>query len=243
MFRTLHFETIGNCNRTCPTCIRNSHPDRLAVNSWFTNNLLEEDLVYQATEEAVGMGFRGSIILSHYNEPLMDKRLPRIAHKIRDYYSGDVFLHTNGDFLNEQLAAELDGALDHIQVTLYMDNEKAAKRAAWIKSLFKHTKANVNASNSSYNPHMTTHFSPLPNLSDLILEKQSLPCTLTNNVIINHRRQYLLCCDDVTGNFGLGTYPEISIKEYWSGKSAEIRATLANPGGRFSYDHCRICPK
>ena len=68
----LDIETIGNCNRRCPTCIRNSHPDREKLESWFENNLLPETVIYSAVDDVMKMGFDGHICLSHYNEPLMD---------------------------------------------------------------------------------------------------------------------------------------------------------------------------
>ena len=241
MFNTLHFETIGSCNRTCPTCIRNSHPDRAETLSWFQNTLLDENLIYQALEEALTLGFNGSVILSHYNEPLMDQRLPRIAHKVRSYPVGDVYLHTNADFLTSELAAALDGALDHMQITLYMNNTKAAKRAAWISTLFQKTVTGITTIAES--PHMATHFSPMPDLQKKIQEKQNRPCNLTPQIIINHRQQYLLCCDDVVGNFGLGTFPEISIQEHWFGKAQKINANLSLAGGRSQYPYCMSCPK
>ncbi len=61
LFETLDFETIGSCNRTCRTCIRNSHPDRDAVASWFEKNYLEEELIYEAVDQALEMGFRGRV--------------------------------------------------------------------------------------------------------------------------------------------------------------------------------------
>jgi hypothetical protein len=241
LFNALHFETIGNCNRTCPTCIRNSHPDQAETLSWFQGNLLEADLIYQALDEAVALGFKGRVILSHYNEPLMDKRLPEIAHRVRTYPVEEVYLHTNGDFLTPELAAALDGALDHLQITLYMDSNKAAERAAWIPTLFQKTVTGITTVAQS--PHMATHFSPLPETQERIRKVQGRPCNLTPQVIINHRQQFLLCCDDMVGNFNLGTFPETSIQKFWFDEAQKIRADLSQAGGRSKYPYCLSCPK
>jgi len=104
LFETLDLETISTCNRVCPTCIRNSHPDREAVASFFTPNYLPMDVIHEAFEQSIKMGFRGSVILSHYNEPLMDERLPEIAKLAKSYPFKSVFLNTNGDFITEELA-------------------------------------------------------------------------------------------------------------------------------------------
>ena len=71
MFQYLDFETIGNCNRRCITCMRNSHPDREAISSWFSGDLLSMDVIKAALDECSVGGFRGGVCLSHYNEPLM----------------------------------------------------------------------------------------------------------------------------------------------------------------------------
>ncbi|KKM84419.1 hypothetical protein LCGC14_1299310 [marine sediment metagenome] len=238
LFNFLDFETIGSCNRTCPTCIRNSHPDRDAVASWFGPNYLEEELIYEAVEQAVVMGYRGGVCLAHYNEPLMDERLPRIAHEVRSYYElSTVHTNTNGDLITPELAAELDGVLDYINVSLYMKNPVRTSRAAEIKTFFKKTRVAVSAA-----PHMPTHFTPVHGLENLLPVAQGGIC-LPRRVIINHRRQYLLCCDDMIGNFDLGTFPEIGIKDYWFGKRQKIARDLSEAGGRSSYSYCMSCPK
>lgn len=239
MFETLDFETIGSCNRTCRTCIRNSHPDRDAVESWFGQNLLEEDLIYEAVEQALAMGFRGRVVLSHYNEPLMDERLPRIAHRVRSYPFEAVYLNTNADFITPELADELDGALDYANVTLYMNGRVGAKRAKWIPTLFQETEARIIMIDRR--PHHATHFTPAFDLQAKIKVAQGKPCH-PRKVIINHRRQYLLCCDDLIGNFDLGTFPEISIRDHWLGKRKGINKTLSRPGGRSNYSYCTTCP-
>jgi hypothetical protein len=212
IFKYLDFETIGSCNRTCPTCIRNSHPDREALASWFGPNYLAEELIYEAVEQAIAFGFRGGVCLSHYNEPMMDERLPAIAHRVRSYSNlTSVHINSNGDFITPDLAADLDGALDFIIITLYMKEPVRSKRAAWLPTLFKKTEVRI-----TERDHMPTHFAPGFDMEALVEVAQQLPC-FPSRAIINHRRQWLMCCDDVIGNFDLGTFPEISIKDHWLG--------------------------
>ncbi len=187
------------------------------------------------------MGFRGGVCLSHYNEPIMDERLPRIAHKVRSYDElSTVHLNTNGDFLTSEIAVELDGALDFINVTLYINEPMRSERAEWIESLFQKTEPRVKKNNR----HVATHFTPAFDLKYLIATFSPQVCAQpTIRVIINHRRQYLLCCDDLIGNFDLGTFPEINIRDYWTGKRARIAKTLSNGGGRSWHEHCMTCPR
>jgi hypothetical protein len=195
-------------------------------------------LIYEAIEQAIAMGYRGPVCLSHYNEPLMDERLPWIAHKVGSKLKWHtVHINTNGDFLTPHYAAELDGVLDYINVMLYMKDPVKSERAAWIPTLFKHTRVNV----ITDRPHMATHFSPVHDLETMLPIARNGRCK-PSRIIINHRRQYLLCCSDLIGNFDLGTFPEISIKDYWFGKRQEIAHNLSKYGGRASYPYCLSCP-
>lgn len=242
LFKYLDLETISTCNRTCPTCIRNSHPNREAVKSWFEPHYLPMDVIRDALDQVAAMGFKGGVCLSHYNEPLMDERIPEIAHLAKSYGQFyPVFLNTNGDFINSELVRYLDNALDRIIITLYMDEPKKSERKEWLESLFAHTEVQV----ITQSEHIPTHFSPkfpVKQLAEKHIDRTCIEPQL--RVIINHRQQYLLCCDDVIGNFDLGTFPEISIKDFWFGKKrTQIMEDLKQRGGRRNYGYCSTCPR
>jgi hypothetical protein len=242
LFKYVDFETISSCNRTCPTCIRNSHPDMEAMQSWFEPNYLSMDIIKMALDEVAEMGFTGGICLSHYNEPLMDERIADIASLVKSYgLFRPVFMNTNGDFLNEELAQSLDGKLDRILISLYMPEPKKSERAKWIKSLFHITDAQPLIRSD----HIATHFSPAFDVEKLAKTYINNRCTEPQiRVIINHKRQFLLCCDDVVGNFDLGTFPETSIKDYWfSDKHQQIVSDLNSNDGRHKYPYCASCPR
>lgn len=242
LFRFLDLETISSCNRTCPTCIRNSHPDKKAISSWFEVNYLPLEVITEALDQCVALGFTGGVCLSHYNEPLMDERIAEIAALAKSYGQfSEVFMNSNGDFLTEELAKDLDGHLDKIIVSLYMDEPIKSQRAEWIKTLFQSTHPEI----ITMSDHIATHFSPSFDVEALAEQHKNRDCAEPRiRVIINHRRQYLLCCDDVVGNFDLGTFPETSIKDYWFGaKHMSIMNNLRNQGGRLQYSYCSTCPR
>lgn len=242
LFNYVDFETISTCNRTCPTCLRNSHPDREALSDWFEPNYLDVEVIKDALDQVIGLGFTGGVCLSHYNEPLMDERLSEIASMARAYPQFDtVYFHSNGDYLTEDMAKDLDGRLDRIVFSLYMDEPKKSARKEWIYSLFSKTKIDV----ITQSDHIATHFSPAFDIKALIEKNHMKPCSEPQmRVVINHRRQYLLCCDDVIGNFGLGTFPETSIEEYWFGEyHMKIMNDLKNTGGRLMHPYCATCPR
>ena len=237
----LDFETTSTCNRVCPTCIRNSHPNREIAVPWFTPNYLPEEVIYGAIEEAQKMPlFGGTVCLNHYNEPLTDERITNIAKTIKEKFDlKELYMHTNGDLMTEATAQELDGSLDRIVVTFYMGNPVKAKRNLWVKSLFKKTEV-VTITNSV---HVPTHYSPEYPVRELAEKHKMHTCLEPSmRIVINHRCQYLLCCDDFNGNFGLGTYPEISLADHWEQKM-KIQDDLLSPGGRLKYRHCETCPR
>jgi len=240
MFETIDFETVSSCNRKCVTCIRNSHPDKEAVASFFKPVYLSTTIIRHALDQCLEMDFKGKVCLSYYNEPLMDERLPEIVAMTKEY-PWYVFLLTNGDYLTEDLARRLEVAgLDKIVVSLYMDEPIKSQRAEWIKSIFYRTQPEV----ITMSDHIATHFSPKFDVVALAKKHENNPCSEAEmRVIINHRRQYLLCCDDVVGNFDLGTFPEIGIKDFWFGeKHTELAMDLRETGGR-KHPYCKTCPR
>ena len=242
MFQFLDLETASVCNRVCPTCIRNSHPNRDKIGSWFTTNLLPMEIIEEALDQCVEMGFTGGVCLSHYNEPLMDRRIADIASLVKSYgIFKPIFMNTNGDFLTEELAQSLDRILDRIIVSLYMPEPKKSERAGWIKSLFHSTDAQL----ITQSDHIATHFSPSFDVKRLAEQHINNRCSEPQiRVVINHQSQFLLCCDDVVGNFDLGYFPETSIEEYWFGdKHQQIVKDLMENGGRRKHPYCSTCPR
>lgn len=237
----LDFETISTCNRACPTCLRNSHPDREALRPWFEKNCLPESIIYNAVSEALDMeGFSGVVCLNHYNEPLMDERISKIGTNIRKFPIKELYMHSNGDLITEEIAKSLDGVFHKIIFTLYMDEPIKSKRVEWIRNLFSKTNTVFITENIHGAP---THFSPKFPVKELAERHIDHTCLEPSmRIAINHRGQYLMCCDDLNGNFGLGNYPEISLKEHWEMKT-NMQNTLLNFGGRRNFKHCASCPR
>lgn len=240
LFKHLDIETYSTCNRRCLTCIRNSHPNRIAVQNWFEPHALSLNIISEILKQARNLGFNGSVCLSHFNEPLMDTRLVEICEmsKSNGFYT---YFHTNGDLLTSKMAYQFDGVVDKIVFSLYMGEPIKTQQALWIQSLFTRTHAEV----ITKSDHIVSHFSPDPLLQQRIEETQGFACYEPQlHCIINHRRQYLLCCEDVVGNFDLGTFSEISLWEHWYGKKhIELVEHLRNAGGKQFHSYCSICPR
>lgn len=240
LFQKLEIETCAMCNRFCETCLRNSVPDRESVASWFEDNYLHEDVVRRILQESWDLGFRGEVCLSHYNEPLMDPRIVNLVQIAKDIGYSYVFFGSNGDFLTEELAADLDGLVDYIGFSFYMDEPKKSERMAWVRGLFKKSKITLGKGD-----HMVTHFSPNTRLLQLIKNHVKRPCHLPQKrLIINHRGQMLMCCEDLVGNFDLGSIHDSNVEDLWySEKHQKLVRELERPGGRGVHPHCVSCPR
>lgn len=241
LFKRLEIETFSNCNRKCVTCLRNSIPDRESTKSWFGNNELPIEDIERVLKQSIQMGFKGEVCLSHYNEPMMDDRIVDIAKMTKSMGFSRVFMCSNGDYLTEELASNLDGVLDDIGISLYMDEPNLSKRRDWIRTLFKKTKL------SPIQPgvHMATHCSPTFDVASLVRNHQSNPCHHpTVRMIVNHKGQMLLCCDDLTNNFDLGSVHESTVEELWfSEKHQNYVLSLSKRNGRSVHPHCMSCPR
>ncbi len=240
LFGQLEIETRSTCNRTCEACIRNSHPDRDAVAPWFEENEMPAETVMRLFNEAQQMGFRGLVCLQHYNEPLQDARLAMFGALAKGMGFSYVFTCTNADFLSEARAAELDGKFDEIIVALYMGEPNKSKREAWVRTLFHKTKLSFTGG-----VFIPTHYSPLYPVASLAKKHAAHACSEPiRRMVINHRGDMLMCCDDMTGHFDLGNVRDRSLEELWySERHQDLVLALERPGGRAAHPHCLSCPR
>lgn len=250
MFHELCIETVASCNRTCPTCMRNSYPDRDAVKDRFgKQQRMPVEVFRKVVDDAVAMGFTGSVNLQHFNEPFQDPRIGRLAAYVKDKgVFSSVYMHSNGDLITRRKAASVDGILDSITVALYdkdggqpMEPVRAANRRHELSSWFRQTTLTWTTG-----LHLVTHFSPYANLQDAIAENRLRPCTreVQLRMIVDWRGEMLLCCEDIAGLWRLGNVRDSTVAELWqSERHQQILTTLAEAGGRESYGFCRTCPR
>jgi radical SAM protein with 4Fe4S-binding SPASM domain len=241
LFGQLEIETKASCNRTCEGCIRNSHPNREVVKPWFDDNArMETATLERLLGEAWNMGFRGTVCLQHYNEPLQDPRIAELGSLVKRTGFSRVFMCTNADLMDEARAAELDGVFDEMLVALYMNEPVKSRREAWLRTLFKSTKLTFTGGT-----HIATHFSAAFPVEWMANRNIKNPCSEPlRRLIINHRGDMLMCCDDMTGNFDLGNVREKSLEELWfSDRHQDMVLALQKRGGRSVHPHCESCPR
>jgi hypothetical protein len=237
----LEIETSSYCNRKCPTCVRNSNPNRDALAERFTWSYMDMDTILDLVWQAHALGFRNSICLSHFNEPLLDPRLPEIARSIRQIGQfRELFLHSNADALTEDMAAELDGLMDRIVFAVYIKNDHfRMAREEWIASLFKHTFIQFTGG-----IHRPVPYAEVFPLEQLIASQIDTPCLVpTERLVVDYRGQVHLCCADVIDTLGLPSFPESSVAEIVANELLNSTIdSLSQAGGRRHVALCQICP-
>jgi radical SAM protein with 4Fe4S-binding SPASM domain len=250
LFNELTIETVGSCNRTCPTCLRQSYPNREAVSSRFDGfNRLPFDLYQRIIDEVRTFRPGCRINLQFFNEPLMDRRLPEYAAYAQGKGFEMVRIYSNMDLITQERAAELDPVIDSIVVSLYeaepggtpLKGTPLLERAALIRSWFKRTDVSF-----STGDHITTHFSPREGLQEAIEEGRRHACIedVLERIIIDHTGRMLMCCDDIGNEFNLGSVTESTLAELWfSPKHIALVQSLMMPGGRRLHSYCWNCPR
>ena len=229
LFNVIDIETSSYCNRRCATCLRNSWPDRNAVRVMFDQQFMPVDVYSQLLRQCADLDFRGRICLCHWNEPLLDPRLPDLARMAAAYRRWILSLSTNGDALTEELASRLDGVLDQISISVYSD---IVDKTDWFMSLFKKTQVRIKGL------HRVAHHNPRG------IPLVDRPCRQApRRCIVAHNGQYLYCCEDLTGQFRFGYFPQISLRAYWFGdRHVKMWDGLRQSRGRHKYPYCMTCP-
>jgi hypothetical protein len=234
LFNAIDIETNSAYTRTCSDWLCNMHPDRKAVKLLSKQTLMSVDMFRSILDECVELDYSGRVCVCHWNEPLTDPRIVELVQIAKSYDRFFVYFHTNGDLLTPELAAKLDGVLDKIVVFVY-DGDRQTRKT-WLRSVFTKTQVEVKGG------HHITHFHPqAPEMAQKLLSRPCRP--IPRRLIVNYAGEYLLCCEDLLGTFGLGKFPDMSLKDYWfGGKHERILGDLAQPDGRLKYQYCSSCP-
>ncbi len=90
----LRLESTNHCNFKCTFC---PHPSMERAKGF-----MNEDLYRKIIDEASFLGFK-KLDLRNFGEPILDKRLPRLASYARDKGIDKIYIHTNGYGISEKL--------------------------------------------------------------------------------------------------------------------------------------------
>jgi hypothetical protein len=228
-------ETSSMCNRKCATCIRNSTPDIGSVADWFVQNYLPTFTIEEIFRQCAQLNFPIVVWLSYYNEPLLDSRIVDLGKMAKEYGLTQLRLVTNGDLLTPELASKLDGVFDTINISIYENGRRRKRlRGEYLSSLFQKTRIIPIT-----REHSVTHYN-----SSAVLTKATSCRLQLNKLIVNHRGEYLLCCEEMIPHFDFGKFPDVSISDYWWGKKHRtVMRDLIYNENRQLYPYCASCPR
>lgn len=251
LFNDLNIETIGSCNRTCPSCLRQSHPKarehkalpllRTVEHEVGKGEKLPEEVFRSVVDQAADLGFAGKVVLQFFNEPFLDDRLPLLGAYVRTRLpESQLVACSNADFLTTERAKAVDGIFHKLNVSLYMPKARKLRRRAEVRAMFSKTKLEFRGG-----MHVVTHYSPDEGLERAIENVKDQPCTFFSRMlIVTASGDVAYCCEDVAAEFGLGNVKNKTLREIWySEKNQKLTADLSKPGGRLRHPYCASCPR
>ena len=205
MFFKVEIETTTWCNRKCSFCPNNK----------FTRGKHEMDvkLFKKIIKDLKEINYDGEIHPHFYNEPLLDKRLPKlIKHVKKELPKSKVIIYTNGDYLDKKMFDKYKEIVDEFRVGNYGNlNLKIPKnQKIKIKSLEEYSTRGglVNVKKKR------------------VLEKCFMP---SQQLEIAYNGDVMLCCEDYFGKYIFGNLKKEKILDIWvKPRFRKVRKDLRN---------------
>ena len=189
-------------------------------------------MVYGLLDQARAMDGCETVSFNYYNEPLLDSRLCDFGRHAKRLGFEKVMFATNGDLIDEPMAKRLDGCFDVISVSLYENNHSLRRQL--LKSWFSKTVLRF-----THGLHFRIHcFSGDDSELERLIDSRC--ANASRNVVINHRGDFLACCQEIVPHFNLGNVYDTSLRDLWDAKG-HVNATLGRTGGRRQYPYCATC--
>lgn len=195
-------------------------------------------MILKVSTELGALRFAGRIGLHGYNEPLMDRRLPRIVSRIRDECPrAYIYLSTNGDLLRPDNARNLiDAGIDRIDVMQY-DGAIAPNVAEIVAA-------------PDCKGHVLTHLRPEDTLTNsrggavkhLIPQTaRTGPCpNVEEQIVIDAHGRVLICCNDYYAKYVMGNLDDQTLAAIWDSPTfACARESVRANDGRINL--CGAC--
>lgn len=231
MFSQVDVETNTDCNRKCRICPRsiNPRPHALMDDSTYDN------LLRQLAE----INFRGRLAPVFYNEPLLDKRLPKLMHTAKQKLPNiTLMLYTNGSLLNQKNIEELvDAGTDMIIVSQYIQNLEKDDFRGKMSGLPKELRKKVRYRILNDEQKLSTRAGTVHVKNPYNKKRCFEP---SGNIVLDYKGNVILCCNDYYTQHIFGNINDTHILEIWNNKQfSDVRRDLRN--GRFEYELCIKC--
>ena len=224
-------ETNSACNRKCTWC-----PNSKAFRP---KKFLDETFFYSIIDQLVEMKFRGKVTFNMYNEPLLDKRLPKFIKYTRDNLpSSFIYLNTNGDLLNLELWKFLrKEGLNYANISQY-DGKYNKNIEKILENLDSKEKKHFHA--RIFNPLKINNRAGLVNTASKLPLKKFCARPF-HQLCITYEGKVVLCCNDYFGQVEIGDVRTKSIKKIWENEIIERHRKELIKGNRVNIELCKTC--
>lgn len=235
----------GTCNRTCSFCPR-SDPSYKDVKEF-----ISEKLHTKIFKELSSLNYKGLIMYSGFNEPLLNKRAYNQISEARTFLpDAKIELITNGDVLNEERLEKLffsglstllisvyDGPKDMLKFKKMCEAVGLNKNQYVIRNRFLPPEKDYGITMSNRAGLMEKAAHKIAPLKQPLNRKCTYP---SYNFFIDYNGDVLMCSHDWGKKMILGNLNKSSILEIWtSKKSMNVRKRLIESSRNFS--PCNVC--
>ena len=242
---SIEISDSGTCNRSCTFCPR-SDPTYKDVPEF-----ISEKLHHKIFKELSELKYKGLIIYSGFNEPLLNKNVYKNISSARKYIpDAKIELITNGDVLNASRLKKLfESGLNTILISVYDGPEDMIKFKNMCLSVGLNEKQHVIRNRylppeqdfgitiSNRGGMMKNAVHSISSLKNSLKQKCNYP---SYTFFIDYNGDVLMCSHDWGKKNILGNLYKESIAEIWtSNKSAQARKSLIN--GNRNFSPCDVC--
>ena len=224
LFRIVSIETNTGCNFTCTFCpvAKGKDPRPKLSMSW--------DTLKKIASELEKLSYDDNIFLFCNNEPLLDKRLPKIVTLFRKKCPASrIKVLTNGILLDAELTKTLfDSGLSILEIDNYTDGIRLMKPIGdLIKNSHKFKNNNIVINMRKRDEVLTNRAGTAPNVSALAIPKKAFCGLPFADINIMPDGRITLCCIDALNQCIIGSLAENTLIEIWKSNAlTEIRMGL-----------------
>jgi radical SAM protein with 4Fe4S-binding SPASM domain len=235
MFSSVQLETITTCNRKCWYCPNSKYKKPYAI--------MPTSMYEKVIDQLQSINYKGIFSPHFYGEPLLDKRLPDLISYAREKLPKSLIrVYTNGDFFTEELFMKLiNKGVDEFFITDHdaslTKDGKLVEKETFISKFRNGLEKKFQDKIILYKLDNKT----LNNRAGLVevKAKKKERCDI-RAVIIDHKGNVLLCCQDYFTKHSFGNINDIHVKEIWDSKNFKsVRQKLRR--GIFEFDICKKC--
>ncbi|MCP4216709.1 MAG: radical SAM/SPASM domain-containing protein [bacterium] len=226
-------EINSACNRKCAWC-PNHKNHREDV-------YLEDALIYKVLDQLKEMGFKGKITFNHFNEPMMDKRLPTFIKYIREQIPAvHIYINTNGDYLTMESWKELrEAGLDYAVISQY-DGKINENVKNILEQLDAKEKKAFGAEVFS-TKDMSNWAGLIKMKGNSKLPLQEICMKPFRQLQITYTGKAVLCCRDYFGKIEVGDIRTDSLKDIWASPVLKHYRKKLIKGDRGALKLCDVC--